>query len=173
MIERILMVAENKYTRLVLVGLLFLSLQTTIVNEMRPFGVCLQVMLLLAASCGLAKGSSGGAIAGFIVGLLYDLVLTTPLGLCAAVFSLVAYMAGYAHSFVHESTWWSRSLVASVASAAGMIVLPFAFTVTGAEGVLTLHIFTVALVVAVFNAVFSVPVEMLCRWALRDPAPVR
>lgn len=173
MIERILTVAENKYTRLVLVGLLFLSLQTTIVNEMRPFGVCLQVMLLLAASCGLAKGSSGGAIAGFVVGLLYDLVLTTPLGLCAAVFSLVAYMAGYAHSFVHESTWWSRSLVASVASAAGMIVLPFAFTVTGAEGVLTLHIFTVALVVALFNAVFSVPVEMLCRWALKDPAPVR
>ncbi len=173
MIDRILMVSENKYTRLVLVGLLFLGLQTTLINEMRPFGVCLQVMLLLAASCGLAKGSTGGAIAGFIVGLLYDLVLTTPLGLCAAVFSLVAYMAGYAHTFVHESTWWSRSLVASIASAAGMIVLPFAFTVTGAEGVLTLHIFTVALVVAVFNAVFSVPVEMVCRWALKDPAPVR
>lgn len=173
MIDRIIVFAENKYTRLVLVGLLFLALQTTIFNEMRPFDVCLQVMLLLAASCGLAKGSTGGAIAGFIVGLLYDFVLTTPLGLCAAVFALVAYMAGYAHSFVHESTWWSRSLVASVASAVGMIVLPFAFTVTGAEGVLTFHIFTVAIVVAVFNAAFSVPVEMLCRWALKDRAPVR
>lgn len=173
MIDRIIVFAENKYTRLVLVGLLFLALQTTIFNEMRPFDVCLQVMLLLAASCGLAKGSTGGAIAGFIVGLLYDFVLTTPLGLCAAVFALVAYMAGYAHSFVHESTWWSRSLVASVASAIGMIVLPFAFTVTGAEGVLTFHIFTVAIVVAVFNAAFSVPVEMLCRWALKDRAPVR
>ncbi len=173
MIDGFIAFAENKYTRLVLVGLVFLSLQTTIFNEMRPFDVSLQVMLLLAASCGLAKGSSGGAIAGFVVGLLYDFVLTTPLGLCAAVFSLVAYMAGYAHSFVHESTWWSRSLVSSVASATGMIVLPFAFTVTGAEGVLTLHVFTVAIVVAVFNAVFSVPVEMLCRWALKDPAPVR
>ena len=173
MIDAVIAFAENKYTRLVLVGLLFLSLQTTIFNEMRPFDVSLQVMLLLAASCGLAKGSSGGAIAGFVVGLLYDFVLTTPLGLCAAVFSLVAYMAGYAHSFVHESTWWSRSLVASVASAAGMIVLPFAFTVTGAEGVLTFHVVTVAVVVAVFNAMFSVPVEMICRWALKDPAPVR
>jgi cell shape-determining protein MreD len=104
---------------------------------------------------------------------LYDFVLTTPLGLCAAVFALVAYFAGFAHSFVHESTWWSRSLVASAASAAGMIVLPIAFTVTGAEGVLTLHIFTVAIVVALFNAAFSVPVEILCRWALKDPAPVR
>jgi rod shape-determining protein MreD len=171
--DAIIGLAENKYTRLVLVSLLFLSLQTTIFNEMRPFDVCLQVMLLLAASCGLAKGSSAGAVAGFIVGLLYDFVLTTPLGLCAAVFALVAYLAGYAHSFVHESTWWSRSLVASSASAAGMIVLPIAFTVTGAEGVLTLHIFTVALVVSLFNAAFSVPVEILCRWALKDPAPVR
>jgi hypothetical protein len=93
--------------------------------------------------------------------------------LCAAVFALVAYFAGFAHSFVHESTWWSRSLVASAASAAGMIVLPIAFTVTGAEGVLTLHIFTVAIVVSLFNAAFSVPVEILCRWALKDPAPVR
>ncbi|MFN5839872.1 MAG: rod shape-determining protein MreD [Acidimicrobiaceae bacterium] len=171
--DAIIGIAENKYTRLVLVGLLFLSLQTTIFNEMRPFNVCLQVMLLLAASCGLAKGSSTGAVAGCIVGLLYDFVLTTPLGLCAAVFALVAYLAGYAHSFVHESTWWSRSLVASAASAVGMVVLPIAFTVTGAEGVLTLQIFTAVAVVSLFNAVFSVPVEILCRWALKDPAPVR
>jgi hypothetical protein len=54
-----------------------------------------------------------------------------------------------------------------------MILLPLAFTVTGADGVLTFHIFTVAVVVAAFNAIFSVPVEMLCRWALRDPAPER
>jgi hypothetical protein len=54
-----------------------------------------------------------------------------------------------------------------------MVVLPIAFTVTGAEGVLTLQIFTAVAVVSLFNAVFSVPVEILCRWALKDPAPVR
>jgi rod shape-determining protein MreD len=108
MIDQFIAIAENRYTRLVLVGLMFLSLQTTLFNEIRPFGVCLQVMLLLAASAGLAKGSQTGAIAGFIVGLLYDMVLSTPLGLCAAVFAIVGYLAGYAHSFVHESTWWSR-----------------------------------------------------------------
>lgn len=173
MIERFMFIAENKYTRLILVGLVFLSLQTTIFNDMRPFGVVLQVMVLLAASCGLAAGSATGAIAGFVVGLLYDMVLTTPLGLCAAVFALVAYLAGFAHSFVHESTWWSRTIVASVASAIGMVLLPVAFTVTGAEGVLTLRIFLIALVVTVFNAMFSVPVEMVCRWALKDRVLVR
>jgi rod shape-determining protein MreD len=173
MIERFLIVAENRYTRLVLLGLLFLSLQTTIFNEMRPLGVSMEVMLLLAASTGLAKGSESGAIAGFVVGLLYDMVLTTPLGLCAVVFSAVAYLAGLAHSFVHEPTWWSRILTVMVTSAIGMILLPIAFTVTGAEGVFTTDLIEMVVVVAVFNALVALPVVWLCGWALRDKVEVR
>lgn len=173
MIERFLIVAENRYTRLVLLGLLFLSLQTTIFNEMRPLGVSMEVMLLLAASTGLAKGSESGAIAGFVVGLLYDMVLTTPLGLCAVVFSVVAYLAGLAHSFVHEPTWWSRILTVMVTSAIGMILLPVAFTVTGAEGVFTTDLIEMVVVVAVFNALVALPVVWLCDWALRDKVEVR
>jgi rod shape-determining protein MreD len=173
MIERFLLIAENRYTRLVLLGLLFLSLQTTIFNEMRPLGVSMEVMLLLAASTGLAKGSETGAITGFVVGLLYDMVLTTPLGLCAVVFSVVAYLAGLAHSFVHEPTWWSRILTVMVTSAIGMILLPIAFTVTGAEGVFTTDLIEMVVVVAVFNALLALPVLWLCSWALRDKVEVR
>lgn len=173
MIDILMTVVENRYTRLVMVGMLFLGLQTTLLNDLRPFGVCLQVMLLLAVASGLAKGSETGAIAGFVVGLLYDMVLTTPLGLCAAVFAVVGYLAGFAHLFVHEATWWSRIIVGSGASLVGMILLPIAFTVTGTDGVLTLHVLVVALVVAAFNAIFTVPVELVCRWALREPKLVR
>jgi rod shape-determining protein MreD len=173
MIDRLVVFAENKYTRLVLVGLVFLSLQTTIFNDMRPFGVCLQVMVLLAAASGLARGSEAGAIAGFIIGLLYDMVLTTPMGLCAAVFAVIGYVAGLAHSFVHEPTWWSRMLLGAFASAVGMILLPAAFTMTGTDGLFTTQIFTVVLVVAVFNALLSVPAVWICRWALRESTVVR
>jgi rod shape-determining protein MreD len=169
MMERLLLITENRYARLFLVGLFFLALQTTIFNDMRPFGVCIQVMVLLAASAGVARGSETGAIAGFMIGMLYDLVLSTPLGLCAAVFALVGYLSGYAQSFVHDSTWWTRMILASGASAIGMIILPFAFTLTGATGVLNAHVLVVALVVALFNAVFSIPVERVCRWALVEP----
>jgi len=172
-IERFLIVAENRYTRLVLLGLLFLSLQTTIFNEMRPMGVSMEVMLLLAASTGLAKGSETGAIAGFVVGLLYDMVLTTPLGLCAVVFSMVAYLAGVAHSFVHEPTWWSKILIVTVTSAVGMVLLPIAFTVTGAEGVFTTDLWQMVVAVAVFNALLALPVVWLCSWALREKVEVR
>lgn len=173
MIERTLLFAENRYARLVLVGLMFLALQTTVFNDVRPFGVCLQVMVLLAASAGLARGSDVGAIAGFIIGLLYDMVLTTPMGLCAAVFATVGYLAGFGQSLVYAPTWWSRMLLGAGASAIGMILLPIAFTLTGATGILNTHVLVVALVVGLFNAVLSIPTERLCRWALTEQVAVR
>jgi cell shape-determining protein MreD len=101
------------------------------------------------------------------------MVLTTPLGLHAVVFAIVGYLAGFAHSFVHEPTWWSRMILASAASIVGMFILPFTFMLTGVEGVFTPRVFTVAIVVAVFNAAFTVPVDFLCRWALREPVVTR
>jgi rod shape-determining protein MreD len=171
--ERILLATENRWFRLVLVALPVLGLQTTILNDMRPFGVSLQVMLLLAAASGLARGSEIGAIAGFVVGLLHDLVLTTPLGLGAAVFGLVGYLAGYANSFVHAPTWWTRMIMGAVASAAGMVLLPLALEVTGTEGALTTQVLVIALTVAAFNAVAILPAHWVCRWALREQAAVR
>ena len=166
--ERLVTIAENRWFRLVLVGLVVLGLQTTIFNEMRPFGVSIQVMVLLAAASGLARGSEVGAIAGFIVGLLYDLVLTTPLGLGAAVFAFVGFAAGYAHKFVHAPTWWMKMALASVASALGMFLMPVMLEITGTEGALTTQVFVIAAVVALFNALFSIPAQWICRWALRE-----
>jgi rod shape-determining protein MreD len=166
MIERVITIAENSYVRLFLIALVFLGLQTTILNEMRPFNVSLEVMVLLAASVGLARGSEVGAIAGFMVGLMYDFVLTTPLGLGAAVFAIVGYLAGLVHSFVHEPTWWSRASLAAIASGIGIILMAGAIALVGADGILTTKVLTIALVVAVFNAVFSIPTERLCRWAM-------
>jgi cell shape-determining protein MreD len=101
------------------------------------------------------------------------MVLTTPMGLCAAVFAVVGYLAGFVHTFVHESTWWSRMLASLGVSIIGMFMLPIAFTITGAEGVLTTDVFLIAIVVAVFNAALSLPAEWLCNWAIQDESLVR
>lgn len=166
--EKLIALAENRWFRLVLVGLVVLGLQTTIFNEMRPFGVSIQVMVLLAAASGLARGSEVGAIAGFIVGLLYDLVLTTPLGLGAAVCAVVGFSAGYAHKLVIAPTWWMKMALASAASALGMFLMPVMLEITGTDGALTTQVFVIALVVSVFNAMFSIPAQWICRWALRE-----
>jgi Kef-type K+ transport system membrane component KefB len=54
-----------------------------------------------------------------------------------------------------------------------MFMLPIAFTITGAEGVLTTDVFLIAIVVGIFNAVLSLPAEWLCNWAIRDESLVR
>lgn len=166
--NRLLTLSSHPATKWFLVSTLVLALQTTLFNDLRPFGVSLEVMLLIAAGSGLARGSEVGAIAGFATGLMYDLVLTTPLGVCAVVFAMVGYIAGFANSFVHEPTWWSRMLLAFVSSTIGMIILPFALAMVGIEGVITAKIFTIAVVVGVSNGVLSLPAERMCRWALRE-----
>ena len=171
---RIVALVERPMFRLFMVGLVALGLQTTVLNDLRPFGVILQIMLVLAASSGLARGSEVGAIAGFLVGFMYDLVLTTPLGLGAAVFAIAGYLAGFANSFVHEPNWWSRMLLGGGASAVGTLLMPLALAMVGIEGALTTRVVVIVAVVAVSNAVLCVPFEKLCRWILKDPevAPI-
>ena len=169
---RIVALVERPMFRLFMVGLVALGLQTTVLNDLRPFGVILQIMLVLAASSGLARGSEVGAIAGFLVGFMYDLVLTTPLGLGAAVFAIAGYLAGFANSFVHEPNWWSRMLLGGGASAVGTLLMPIALAMVGIEGALTTRVVVIVAVVAVSNAVLCVPFEKLCRWILKDPEVV-
>lgn len=166
--NRLIDIASRAATKWFLVSLVVLALQTTLFNDLRPFGVSLEVMLLVAASSGLARGSEVGAIAGFAAGLMYDLVLTTPLGICAVVFAAVGYIAGFANSFVHEPTWWSRMLLAALSSTVGMFMMPFALTVVGIDGVIGLKIFTIAAVVGITNGLLSYPMERMCRWALTE-----
>lgn len=168
--NRLISIASRPATKWFLVSILVLALQTTVFNDLRPFDVSLEVMLLVAASSGLARGSEVGAIAGFAAGLMYDLVLTTPLGICAVVFAAVGYVAGLANSFVHEPTWWSRMLLAGVSSMIGTFLMPFALTVVGIDGVIGVKIFTIAAVVGLTNAMLSLPMERVCRWALTEKA---
>ena len=97
--------------------------------------------------------------------------LTTPLGVTGVVFAATGYFAGFAGVFVHESTWWSRTLIGTVAGMAGMVMMPVALTMVGVEGALTSKIVVIVLVVGVFNALFSEAAVRICRWAFGAGAP--
>jgi rod shape-determining protein MreD len=91
-------------------------MQTTLLNDMRPFGVMAHVMVLFAASAGVVYGSEIGALAGLIIGLMYDSVLTTPLGLASLVLGATAYIAGVFPYLVRDSSWWSKIIAVAMAS---------------------------------------------------------
>jgi rod shape-determining protein MreD len=99
-IERVLAVVASRWTRLVLVALVLLAFHTTLLNDLRPFGVMAQILVLFVASAGTLYGAEIGAIAGLTVGLMYDAVLTTPLGSNALVFGVIGLLAGGLPYFV-------------------------------------------------------------------------
>lgn len=168
MMLRILAFVSNRWTRLVLVALLLLGLQTTLLNDLRPFGVMVQVMLLVVAAVGAIYGSEVGAIAGFVVGLMYDGVLATPLGLAGLVFGISGALAGALPYFVREPTWWSRVLVVGAVSVVGELLFPVFQALVGIDGWLQPRAVVVALIVGGINLVLAPPAIFLSRWTLKE-----
>ena len=150
--------------RLRLAGLLVMAvvLQTTIVPDLRIFGVCADLMLLCTVCAGLVGGPELGGLVGFSAGLLADLFLTTtPLGLSALAFSLVGFAVGSIRRTVLQEGWLLAPATALVASAAGVV----AFVVTGVmvgQSQLTrmgpVEIVKTAALVGVMNAIIAAPV---------------
>lgn len=167
--NRVLTIASNRWTRLVLVALGLLGLQTTLLSELRPFGVMLPLMLLFAVTTGAVHGSEVGAISGLVVGAMYDCVLTTPFGLASLVIGTAGSIAGLLPYFVREPTWWSRALVIAAVSAIGESMFPVALWMVGLDGWLQPHVWWIAAVVVLLTGMLAPVFVPLCRWTLHEP----
>ena len=168
MSERLLQVMGSRWTRLVLVSLILLGLQTTVFNDMRPFNVMIPVMLLFAVAAGTLYGSEIGAIAGLIVGVMYDCVLSTPLGLASLVFGAAAYAAGLLPFFVREPTWWARVITIGIVGAVGELAFPLAQSMVGLSGQFQPHVAGVFAFVIVVGMVIAPLLLPVCRWTLKE-----
>jgi rod shape-determining protein MreD len=164
-----LIIASSRWTRLVLVALGLLGLQTTLLDQLRPFGVMLPLMLLFAVTTGTVHGSEVGAITGLVIGAMYDCVLTSPFGLASLVIGSAGYIAGALPFFVREPTWWSRALVVAAVSAIGEMMFPVAQWMVGLDGWLDPHVFWIAAVTALFSGMLAPLFVPLCRWTLHEP----
>ena len=70
--------AQGSLIRLIPVGMVMLALQRTVFVDIKVAGVTVQVVLALAAAAGASGGSERGAVAGFVLGAMFDLVEGTP-----------------------------------------------------------------------------------------------
>jgi rod shape-determining protein MreD len=157
--------------RIRLAGLLVLALllQTTIIPDLRIFGVCADLMLLCTICASLAGGPELGAMVGFAAGLLADLFLTTtPLGLSALVLSLVGYAVGSVRGTMLQEGWLLAPATAFVASAAGVVTFVLAGVMVGQSQLTRIGpvaIVKTALLVGMMNALIGAPVFRLVGWA--------
>lgn len=57
-------------------------------------GVTPDILFILVCIIGFARGSTTGVIAGFIIGLIADLLGLTPIGLSSLLFCVTGYLTG-------------------------------------------------------------------------------
>jgi rod shape-determining protein MreD len=148
--------------------LLFLVVELTVLDRLRVFGAGPDIMLLLAVMAGIEGGPRVGALFGFAAGITLDLFLETPMGLSALVFCLVGYAVGNIQGGVLRAAWWIPIVTTFVASVAGVLLYALVATVVGQPHLVTTHLFVVAAVVGVFNALVSPFALRLVRWSIAD-----
>ena len=152
--------------RLGLVLLPVLTVQTTWMAELRPFGVPGDLLLLLAIAAGMVGGPMRGAMVGFIAGLAMDLVLLTPFGLSSLTYLAVGYAVGTIHDGVLRSAPWIPVVAAFVASAVGVVFFVVLGQLVGQQFRLP-ELPQIVVVTAVINALLVFPAVFVTRWIER------
>lgn len=157
--------------RLGLVLLPVLTVQTTWMAELRPFGVPGDLLLLLAIAAGMVGGPMRGAMVGFIAGLAMDLVLLTPFGLSSLTYLAVGYAVGTIHDGVLRSAPWIPVVAAFLASAVGVVFFVVLGQLVGQHYRLP-ELPQIVVVTAVINALLVFPAVFVTRW-IEKAAPDR
>ncbi len=157
--------------RLALVVVVLVTIQTTWMADLRPFGTPGDVMLLLTIASAMASGPVRGATVGFICGLALDLVLLTPLGLTALAYLAVGYVVGTIHDGVLRSAPWIPVAVAVAATTFGLVFYVILGQLVGQQFRIP-ELPTVIAVTAAMNAVLIFPAVFVTRW-IEKAAPDR
>ena len=149
--------------RLSLVVVVLLTVQTTWLADLRPFGETGDLLLLLAIAAGMAGGPQRGAAVGFIAGMAMDLVLLTPFGLSSLTYLAVGYVVGMVHDGVLRSAPWIPVLVTFLASVVGVVFFVVLGQLVGQQFRVP-NLPRIVLVTAGLNTVLAFPALFVARW---------
>ncbi len=158
---------QGPLPRLALVGVMLVALQQTLFVDLRPAAVTIQIVLALAAAAGAAGGPQKGALAGFVLGLMYDLRAGTPLGSSSLSMGVGGFVAGYALSITVDPQWWLAMIFTGIGAAVGETMVPVVRSFIGEEGHFTPRLFTVVPVVSAAAMILSPVFVPVGRWCMR------
>ncbi|WP_426572167.1 rod shape-determining protein MreD [Aquihabitans sp. McL0605] len=153
-----------------------LVLQVCLFSRFSYEGARPDIMILLAIIAGYRLGPERGAIVGFSAGLAFDIVLTTPLGLSALVYTVVGYAVGVTTSGMVRTSRWGAPAVAAAGSAAGMVLYALVGALLGEPTLSGPSLATIVVLVAAVNAVLAPLAVRAMAWAKtddRDRRPTR
>jgi rod shape-determining protein MreD len=93
-------------------------LQASLAPHMTIMGVTPNFLLLVVVTLAMVEGATPGAVAGFIAGLVFDLLSSGPIGPGALVFTIVGYLAGTLAFNMFSESWVMPVTVVGLASLA-------------------------------------------------------
>lgn len=153
--------------RLLPVAILLMAVQSTLFVDVRPFGVVVQLLLAFAAAAGAAGGPERGMIAGFVMGVVFDLSTGAPLGGSAITMGLAGMIAGTVAFLNIDVHWWLAAIFVALGAAVGEAAVPALRYFVGQEYAFTGQLAVVVPVVAVAAALMSPALVPMSRWCLR------
>ncbi len=145
-----------------------LTLQVCLFARFSYDGARPDVMVLIAVIAGFVLGPERGAIVGFAAGMAFDILLTTPLGLSALVFTVTAYAVGTLSSGVVRTSRWIPSAVAAVGSAAAMVLYAVLGEVLGEPTLNGPPLAAIVVFVAAVNAALAPLAVRVLTWTRVD-----
>ena len=152
--------------RVVVVVALFVSVQQTLMLDLRIGGVHPDIMILLPIVAGIVGGPSRGALMGFVAGLASDLFLPTPFGLSALVATVIGFAVGEATLAVDRTALWLPVVAAFGGSAVYEVGYAVLGSVLGQPQMVHTDLLRIVMVVSVTNAVLAIPALRVVNWAL-------
>lgn len=146
-----------------------LVVQLAAVNRIELFGATGDVMVVVAVASGFTLGRERGAVVGFATGLAVDLVLTTPLGLTALVFTGVGYVSGIVATNLLRSSRLAVVALAVVAAPVSVLLWAVVGALFGQSHLLDAPLMRVAAANAMVALATIWVVFPVVRWAVEDP----
>jgi rod shape-determining protein MreD len=150
-----------------------LVIQVSLLSRFSYEGARPDAMVLLAILAGFSMGPERGAMVGFASGLAFDLVLSTPMGLSALVYTLVGYGSGVVSGGVVRTSRMLPSLVAAVGSAAAMVLYAVVGVVIGEPTLDGPPLTAIVVYVAAINAALAPLANRALAWTQIDEHPRR
>ena len=158
---------QGPLLRLIPIGIVLLSFQRTLFTEIEIAGVVIQIVLAFVVTCGAVGGSERGAIAGFVLGSIFDLIEGLPLGTAATAMTIAGVVAGLLALVTPEPSWWLVSIAALIGGAVGEIGIPTVRAFVGVADPWDPRLWRIVPIVAVGCALLAPLFVAPARWALR------
>lgn len=152
--------------RLGLLILVALVVQVTVFADVRISGVAPELLVLFAVMLGFWAGPQRGPTAAFVIGLLWDIYLPTPLGLSAIVFAMVAFAVGTGGAELFRDSKVQLAAIAGIGTLGAVTGYALLGEVMGQRGLVDLEMLRVALIAGLINALLAPLTKPLVAWAL-------